>query len=209
MAQTCSFEGRQYLPLAAAKLVFDGANAVTQTALGHVERLAQREYEAAVALLHECTAALEAEFPATDTDLEEVPTLQGAASRGPQGADESRKHELNLHLARKEKAAWRARALHAESRCAQLCAMLQARTLQTAASAALQLRGELLPAAVTLAEEATEATEQAPCARRQHTAKKSTGRPRGRPRKVQQVQQAAADALPTAGTGSQPSTPGG
>ncbi len=97
----------------------------------------------------------------------------------------------------------------AESRCAQLCAMLQARTLQTAASAALQLRGELLPAAVALAEEATEATEQAPCARRQHTAKKSTGRPRGRPRKVQQVQQAAADALPTAGTGSQPSTLGG
>lgn len=87
--------------------------------------------------------------------------------------------------------------------------MLQARTLQTAASAALQLRGELLPAAVALAEEATEATEQAPCARRQRAAKKGTSRPRGRPRKVQQVQQAAGDALPTAGTGSQPSTPGG
>ncbi|KAL4419837.1 hypothetical protein ABPG75_006935 [Micractinium tetrahymenae] len=223
MAQTRSFEGQQYIPLAAAKLVFEGATAVTRTALGHVERLAlrvsdlhaeqqrleqkQQEYEAAVALLYECTAALEAEFSATDSDLEEAPTPPGGAA-GPQGKEHSRTCELDVHVARKEKAAWRARALHAESRFAQLRAVLQARTLQAAATAALDLREQLSPAVVALEEEAA---EQAPASRQQRAVKKGSGRPRGRPRKVRQGQEAAVAvpaALPPEGNGGPLSAPG-
>lgn len=178
-----------------------------------------------------------------------------------QGAEGSRRRELDLHMARKEKAAWRARALHvrrraqpiantvqhgaqlrpalsgftranhpppmpppflpqapmpppplsncaqAESRFAQLRAVLQARTLQTAASAALQLRAELLPAAVALVEEAP---QQALGTGQERAAKKGSGRPRGRPRKVQQGEQAAPaapGAPPPASTGSQQTAP--